>query len=374
MPLPELQTGGVDIRNTVAAIRAMELQDLQRQNLQSEMQVREANSPSLIAERTSQNALRVVQEKETRHKIERGKLDDAAKAVAWVKDHPDPEKAYDEVVARFGQEGVPLPPVDLFKKDGKFDTEKFASYADGGIKARKLMLDPKEGERTSVPMINKGYTTDAPESIDNPKFIKQSFVVKNGKLVADPDVPFEPLVDPIAKEKKSEDKQAATEEHQKAVEKETARHNKELEKSYNNAELRAREMERHNKAVESIMLSKAEYTKRDKTKRIFDADGQKVRELDTAKGPKFQVMDMEGEWIDAPKEVVDKATKVTVAPKKGRFSGAVGVARTTPSKPKTEAPKYTAEQYKAFAEEEIKKRPEAKKAINAALEEKLRAL
>jgi hypothetical protein len=221
--LPQLDTGGVDITNTIAKIAAMKHMALQNENLQSEIANREATAPSLIAERESQNALRTIQTKSAQQKNVADKIQDAVKATAWVKDHPDPEKAYATVQAQYTKEGIEMPTADAFystDKEGnsKFDVDKFSTFADGGIRAMNLALKPEEGKHSQHQIINPAFDKDQPVSADNPKLIEKTFVVRNGKLVPDDTVPPKPIVDPIQKEADIEADKAATR-------KETKRHN-----------------------------------------------------------------------------------------------------------------------------------------------------
>src|SRR5664280_1442238 len=96
MPEPVI-TQPVDIGNTLYKIASMRHADLTAKNLQSEMAVREANSPSLIAEREGQNALRVMQTREAQQKLDAGENEEAAKAVKFVVDNPEPDLAYNKV-------------------------------------------------------------------------------------------------------------------------------------------------------------------------------------------------------------------------------------------------------------------------------------
>jgi hypothetical protein len=230
MPLPTLNTGGIDVTNTLAKISAMRHADLQNQNIQSEMSIRAAQSPSLIAERESQNALRLVQEKEGQQKIAAEKLKDIVKAVAWIKGHPNPEEAYKVAQARYAREDIVLPTVDTFyttQKDGskKFDMPKFSGYADSGVSAMNLALDPKEGEAVIATTVNPKFREVAddgepvPISADNPKLIKVRLVSQNKKLVMDPDFPVEPVIDPIEKEKRADKVAESGIEHQRKMEK-----------------------------------------------------------------------------------------------------------------------------------------------------------
>lgn len=379
MALPELQTGGVDVSNTLLKLHMLDRQDtadklaaqkfgLESRNVLSEISTREAAAPS-------QNMLRVQQ-------IETTKLDDVAKAIAWVADSPEPDKAYDILQKKYRQEGISLPDVDLFYTRGadgttRFSTEKFKEYSDSGIRARKLELDPSVGKGEVLTVLNKDFDPKQPESAANPKLIKQRYVSKGfGKVEPDLSVPIEPVIDPIQKEDRAD--KIATE---------TARHNKEIEKAAANTEKRNTEFERHNKAIEFIMAKNAE-TAKQKVDKIGSA--KIIRTVTTADGTPLHIMsdksiltpgvDSDGQlaWNQAtPAQMkgmtaipgaTDEAQKIINDYVAKALGGKVEGAGVKPVPSPVSDIKLTTEQHKALVTEEIRKRPLVAAALEAEYE------
>lgn len=234
MPLPTLNTGGVDISNTIAKIEAMKNSRLQRENMLNEMAYRNAQLPylndareSLAEERKSRNAMAEIQRRKAeselptpevieaknamevyKSKAEKQKLkkaitEDTMAALSWAKSNPDKENAYDIIKTEADSNGIYMPDKSVFVDDsGNFNSDAFNEFADNGIRAIKLETNPKIGERVQFTMANENYDQSKAESETNPKLVKRVFVVdSNGKLVEKKDIAPEPLPSKIEKQK-----------------------------------------------------------------------------------------------------------------------------------------------------------------------------
>jgi hypothetical protein len=258
----------VDISNTLAKIASMKHADMMNKNLQSEIATREANSPSLIAERESQNALRVIQTREAQQKEDSTEADETAKAVKFVVDNPNPDLAYNKVQQYYASKGHDLPSVDTFYTKGKngatyFDTDMFEQYADSLANARKLVNDTSLTKKEDLTILNPKFDKTQPVSAENPKLIKQRFMSQGrGKVVPDTSVPWEPVVDPIAKENRA------------------AKHQETLDKA-------------------TVEKSKREAVKASKAKIGTNASGETVR---VKSDGTIEAMNADGDWEAASAE------------------------------------------------------------------------
>lgn len=211
--LPTLDTSGVDITNTLAKINALKTGELQRQNLQSEIANRQLQAPLIAEQRQQTNSLRMIQQKEHEQKMVADNLKAATIDAAWLKGHPDPENAYKEVLTKWGQKGVKMAPIDYFYKQNKegqkvFNKDLLFEYVNAGIRAGKQELtgaEGKEGEKGEQWLtMNPRFDPKQPASLQNPPAFKIHTVYKSGRLVPNPDIPPEGVVDPVKKEDSAE--------------------------------------------------------------------------------------------------------------------------------------------------------------------------
>lgn len=230
--LPELNTQGIDISNTLAKIAAMKSSQSQQANLQSEIDYRNASLPSLIAERESQtedrkaqNALRIIQTKEALQKVRSADLDNTTQGLLWTKEHPEQDKAYeafyndktDKFTKSNGLIGLSpdvLPTPDSFyttktDKSGKtitqWDSDLYNKFVASGLDATKLIKNPEEGKIHNFIIKNPGFDPNKEVSTDNPKTIQRTLRMENGKLV---DVEGAPVVPEVAKVEKEQSAEA----------------------------------------------------------------------------------------------------------------------------------------------------------------------
>jgi hypothetical protein len=304
MPLPELRTGGVDVTNTLARIAALKRAEIQEQQFNRQLNRQEAELPGILAERESANALRTLQAKKLRIEEAREKVNDAVKAVAWVKGHPNPAKAYDTAYKKYTAEGVatlPEPSVFLSKdEEGNevFDVDKFSKFADAGINAMKVQLDPKEGTRFGLDIKNPDFDSTKEVSDDNPRMITKYFVVKNGIPVADTELPVVPTTSKIEKEKREEKSTERREKHMDVVEK----------------------LGEETKALESRRLTLAEKREARETEKQKEKDKPKFKSFVTNPETKetfgvfsdgsIKAVDEDGNWTAATKVQIDGIKKL----------------------------------------------------------------
>ena len=253
MPLPELNTSGIDISNTVAKINAMRTNDLQRQNLQSEIDARTAQAPAV-------NAMKPLEMNKAQQDIDRVNLDEMTKHIAYIADQPPEaqETLWSDLQQTAAKKGIPLPTGDIYKIDGVWNPERFKTASQAGIRARNLQLDPSIGKEEWITVINEKFDPTKEESDSNPRLVEKRYISKGyGKIELDPTAPVKPAIGKVGKEVREEKKLAETSKHNTAVEAETTRHNQVMEKIGANVELRAEESARHNKKIEEIMLLNA---------------------------------------------------------------------------------------------------------------------
>jgi hypothetical protein len=218
--LPQLDTGGIDVTNTLGKIASMRHMALQNQNLQSQMEAREEQLPSMIEARESENALRQAQINAAKRKDLADKLTDMTKEVGIVEGHPNPLEAYTALRTKHPD----LPDETYFLKQGaggnpEWDKDKFYEYSSSGKRALNLALVPKEGESRTVIIANKKFDKTKPADANNPPAYKVHLTSKNGQLIPTPGVEPEPAVDVVAKEESSEKHQRRSEEHMSKMEK-----------------------------------------------------------------------------------------------------------------------------------------------------------
>jgi hypothetical protein len=224
--LPELNTQGIDITNTLAKINTMKHNDMVNQNLQSEIESRNA----LEVLKTKSAALT---DEKTNLEITEAKNKDMIKGALWVKSHPDPISAYEKLRGVYPElaDGSFFVGTD---KEGRkvWNVDKFNTYVDGGRDAVELARHPKDGADVFPIIPNPAYKKDMAISAANSPMIKVRLVSNNGKLVQDKDYPIEPVVDNIAKDIRDERRLDETERYNRAKEtrserKETRLENKE---------------------------------------------------------------------------------------------------------------------------------------------------
>lgn len=214
MPLPTLNTGTTDLTNTLSLIAKLKATEdkhglnalqaahynLQNQKIQAELD----NMPQVNALKAIEIKKAEAEEKKTRIANESAQLDELAKDIYLLRDHPNPEEAFDIAAKKWGGT-IPFPDKKYFttvQPDGSrvFDADAVAKYGIGGIKARKMLLDAKEGDIVDMPMVNPTYDSAQPPSADNPKMIKQKIMVKNNAFVIPEGSEPEPLVDVVKKQ------------------------------------------------------------------------------------------------------------------------------------------------------------------------------
>lgn len=184
MPLPQLDTSGIDVTNTISKIAAMKHQDMLNQNMQSE-----------IAHRTAQeqhnNAIEVINarkadaetKKEQMETLNKG-YDYLAKSFGFMKEHPNQPEQYQDFydthtsIPEFKQM---MPPPAAFytgEKDTNgnptWNKKGFTSYANNAMEAVKLLRDPGVGKTYTVPERNKQYD---PKAKDSYEWVNQRYVI-----------------------------------------------------------------------------------------------------------------------------------------------------------------------------------------------------
>jgi hypothetical protein len=227
MPLPELNTGGIDIGNTlrtVAALKAARRQEeefglrkeqipqenalraMQMQNLQSEITAR-GTPEEQAAGREEKNYVAMVQRKREDAALKTDDLKDTARALVWAKDHPNSRETYRAIKAdktklfeisggKIGIHPAFLPDEDYFQKKTvdetgaevvQWDNDKFNKFADQGLLAVNMAQNPIEGKTwdVEVKVPPSGIKDEAGNIItpDISKYAKAHMIVKNGKPV-----------------------------------------------------------------------------------------------------------------------------------------------------------------------------------------------
>jgi hypothetical protein len=225
MPLPELNTSGVDVGNTLMKIRAMENQDnalarqarqdtvtnylhgLQAQNLQSEISARGTPEEQTQA-RVAKNALAVLQQKEAESKLKTENVKDLTRGINWIKEHPEPEKAYqtfhDTVTSEYEKSGgkvgvnpMMFPSTDYFVKRNldpetgvertEWDKKAYDKFATNAMLAANMSLHPIEGKTWELVIKTppQGVKDETGNVItpDISKYSKVHMGVKDGQIV-----------------------------------------------------------------------------------------------------------------------------------------------------------------------------------------------
>jgi hypothetical protein len=220
MPLPELNTGGIDIGNTlrtVAALKAAQRQEeqvpmenalraMQIQNLQSEIASRPTPEQRTQAAESA-NALHVLQTKREEATLKSDDLKDTARALVWAKDHPNSRETYRAIKAdktklfeisggKIGIHPAFLPDEDYFQKKTvdetgaevvQWDNNRFNKFADQSLLAVNMVQNPIEGKTwdVEVKVPPSGIKDEAGNIItpDISKYAKAHMIVKNGKPV-----------------------------------------------------------------------------------------------------------------------------------------------------------------------------------------------
>jgi hypothetical protein len=226
MPLPELNTTGIDIGNTlrtIAALKAAQRQEeefglrkeqipqenalraLQMQNVQSEIEARGTPEEQAVT-RENTNYVAMVKRNREDAALKSDDLKDTARALLLAKEHPNAREVYRLIKAdktkRFetsgGKIGIHpafLPDEDYFQKktvDEKtgeevvqWDNDKFNKFADQGLLAVNMAQNPIEGKTyTSTVKTPPGGINDTLGNLITPdisQYVKVETTIKNGK-------------------------------------------------------------------------------------------------------------------------------------------------------------------------------------------------
>lgn len=204
MPLPTLNTKGPDLANfgdsSNQLLKIIDMENKASQGehykLQNALLKRKLSPESLAGE----NALLQLKQNKEEADNRRSSLEDTAKALAWIKEQPNPDEAYKmfqdektrEFLASNGKAGVHptfLPDTDLFytkaydeklgKEVTRWDADAFNQFANGGQLAMKAQLHPEEGKTFDLVMRNPKYDPESPA--DESKYLKLHMMIKNGK-------------------------------------------------------------------------------------------------------------------------------------------------------------------------------------------------
>jgi len=194
MALPQLNTEGIDVSNTLAKISSMKHNELLNQNIQNEIESRNA-----MQEIAARNAARL--EEKQGLEIKKAKEEDFVQGTLYVENHPDPISAYEELRKVYPQ----APDASHFIQtdaEGRrvWNKDLYNSFASGARDAITLQNHPKEGDDVFPVIANPGYKKELAVSSVNSPMIKVRLVSRNGKLVQDKEYPIEPVVDTIAKD------------------------------------------------------------------------------------------------------------------------------------------------------------------------------
>ncbi len=274
-PLPKLETGGVDVTNTLAKIEAMKAARASQANTESEIAAREqgltlrqgelglANrlGESTIADRTSQNALRLVQAKREQALLDIANRDATSKLfdnftrdATFITGLPEEaqEGFYSDMLNSYKEKGInaPLPASTVFYKNGKWNALQFKGAQEALMRAKNFKEDPSFGKTEELVVLNEEFDPTKDDSSTNPRWVKARFISK-GVGQTERATKFTPVPVQLAYENE-EQKQKI--EKDKAAE--TARHNKEIEtiqkENNSDAKLTRAETERYHKAMEKI--------------------------------------------------------------------------------------------------------------------------
>lgn len=236
MPIPTLNTDGIDISNTLLKLHALKQQD--------------AVNAATIEARGSDNALSVYKLKQEQREAERKSYDDSAKALGYIAAaEGDPvlmENNYKTVKKVFESEGKPgMPDVSYFYTDGKFDAGKFRAYSTNVSDTINKVRDPKEGSTFTQDIANPNYDSSKPASLSNPPAIKVHMVIRGGKAQRLEGAELEPKLDPYEKERRDEKRLAVAEERLNQQD----RHNRKIEEQADKRESRIakKDSEKENK-------------------------------------------------------------------------------------------------------------------------------
>ena len=210
MPVPELNAQGIDISNTLLKIDQMKKGAGQEEhyNLQNAL-LKRRMTPEAVA---NENALLQLKQNKEDADLRRENMEDTTKAIAWIKDTPDPDARYanfkavatKEFAESEGQrvrKGVHpdfLPDTDLFyvksydeklgKEVTRWDADAFDRFANGGLLSMKMALHPEEGKTWDVVRKNPEFgiknETGALVSPEATKYEKIHLMIKDGKPTA----------------------------------------------------------------------------------------------------------------------------------------------------------------------------------------------
>lgn len=221
MPLPELNTSGVDIGNTLKTIMALKaekqkqarentLLGWQTQNYLSEIAAR-PTAEMVQQKANSENALRVVQQKREQAQLDAERRKEVSSSLRFIEaGKNDPawqEAAYNDFAKATTEKGnAPptgfLPSAYFYNKEGKWDPKRFSDWSKETHYAMTGTVNPKEGDKFPVTMVNPSFDPKKPESETNPKVVKRHIVIENGKPTR-LDVPDEPMVSEFTKAPKA---------------------------------------------------------------------------------------------------------------------------------------------------------------------------
>lgn len=213
MPLPQLNTGGIDVSQTLAALEAREQNSFRNQLLSQQYANKETaatstNAFKLVEQRIKDREAKVKEQQEGRAAAE-AKRKQVIQDVAWLKGHPTPEAAYEILRDRYIKEKISMPDASAFyaeNKDGEysFDLPKFEKYADSGIRAWNLAAHPKEGETVEHVEPNPAFDPSRNADWNNAKFIKKHYTSTQGQLRPTLGIPDTPMVDPFTEAKRKQ--------------------------------------------------------------------------------------------------------------------------------------------------------------------------
>jgi hypothetical protein len=216
--LPELNTQGIDITNTLAKIEAMKTNQLQRENLQSEIVNRNALLPSLIEEKQAANALSVLKNKEVANKIKDENGKDIVKGAMYQRGLSAEQQAElypkwiagmtEEFKASNGLAGInpmiAVPKEHFLNQDGTWNKETADDYYSNLADSIQLIRNPEEGKTAKFTVPNPKFNANIPVSSTNPITVEKLMQYKNGKYVDITGAPEQPVVAAVEKQVEAE--------------------------------------------------------------------------------------------------------------------------------------------------------------------------
>lgn len=185
MPIPELNTGGVDISNTLLKIHSLQQQDADNEYRKQALE--------------GQNALRVLQEKrdaDAAARAERKEAEESSDYIAALP--PDAQEAnYSDYYAVAREKGAMVPhPSVFYDKDNKWDSKRYNDY----VFRIKALKNAQVGTVKREKVINPKYNPDLPKGAENSKMVEATFRVTANGLELDESQPVTPIVDEVGKE------------------------------------------------------------------------------------------------------------------------------------------------------------------------------